>query len=291
MTGRATGTFVRTAFMGVGAALAHSALAAIRSSGQASRLERVNHRGGTVSLAAGPALALAASSAAGAGAMVAREPGLAGACLVAGVGAGAIGLYDDVAGARPDEKRIKGFAGHLGALREGRVTTGLVKIVGIGVVGLAAASALPVRTPPGRAPRGRAGRMIDVGLAAGVIAGTANLVNLLDLRPGRALKAGIAVAAPLTTGQTGPAAAGLVGAASALLPADLGEEVMLGDGGANALGALLGVLAARRTGRWGRAVLLAGLGALTAASERVSFTAVIERTPVLRALDHLGRKA
>ena len=65
---------------------------------------------------------------------------------------------------------------------------------------------------------------------------------------------------------------------------------MLGDAGANALGALLGVALAARTGPVGRAVLLAGLAGLTAASEKVSFTKVIEGTPGLRELDALGRR-
>ena len=66
---------------------------------------------------------------------------------------------------------------------------------------------------------------------------------------------------------------------------------MLGDAGANAFGALLGVALAARTGPAGRAALLAGLVALTAASERVSFTQVIEKTPGLRELDALGRRS
>jgi hypothetical protein len=128
-------------------------------------------------------------------------------------------------------------------------------------------------------------------LGAGVIAGTANLVNLLDLRPGRALKAGLLVGAPLATAGAGAGiAAGAVGAAGGLLPADLDEQIMLGDAGANALGALLGTALAARTGPAGRAALLAGLVALTAASEKVSFTQVIQRTPVLRELDALGRR-
>jgi len=129
-------------------------------------------------------------------------------------------------------------------------------------------------------------------LGAGVIAGTANLVNLLDLRPGRALKAGLLVGAPLATagGAGAGIAAGAAGAAGGLLPADLDEQIMLGDAGANALGALLGTALAARTGPAGRAVLLAGLVALTAASEKVSFTQVIQRTPVLRELDALGRR-
>jgi UDP-N-acetylmuramyl pentapeptide phosphotransferase/UDP-N-acetylglucosamine-1-phosphate transferase len=84
--------------------------------------------------------------------------------------------------------------------------------------------------------------------------------------------------------------AGTLGAGSALLPADLNEEIMLGDSGANALGALLGVALTARTGTAGRAVALAGLAALTAASEKVSFTKVIQDTPWLRRLDELGRR-
>jgi len=237
---------------------------------------RTNFRGRTVSLAGGPALAVGATVAAAAGA----DSGSArAAALVAGLGAGAVGGYDDLVGGRP-EHAAKGFRGHLAALREGRVTSGLVKIAGVGASGLAAAILLEKNRSVG-----------NVLLGAGVIAGTANLVNLLDLRPGRALKAGLLVGAPLATGGAGAGiAAGAVGAAGGLLPADLDEQIMLGDAGANALGALLGTALAARTGPAGRAVLLAGLVALTAASEKVSFTQVIQRTPVLRELDALGRR-
>jgi hypothetical protein len=85
------------------------------------------------------------------------------------------------------------------------------------------------------------------------------------------------------------ALAGPVGAVVALLGDDLTESVMLGDAGANALGAVLGVALADRGGPVGRALMLAVIVALTLASERVSFTEVIESTPVLRAWDQLGR--
>jgi UDP-N-acetylmuramyl pentapeptide phosphotransferase/UDP-N-acetylglucosamine-1-phosphate transferase len=78
-------------------------------------------------------------------------------------------------------------------------------------------------------------------------------------------------------------------AALALLPEDLGERAMLGDAGANALGAMLGAAAAGLP-RSARLVMLAGIAGLTAASEKVSFTKVIERTPALRKLDMLGRR-
>jgi hypothetical protein len=65
---------------------------------------------------------------------------------------------------------------------------------------------------------------------------------------------------------------------------------MLGDSGANALGALLGLRLASIPGRAPRAGLLAGITALTLASEKVSFTKVIEATPGLRELDRLGRR-
>ncbi|MEV8517523.1 hypothetical protein [Dactylosporangium sp. NPDC051484] len=246
----------------VGGAVARAALRALRDN---PALERTNFRGRTVSLAGGPALALGAT----AGAIVHR-PEHAAATAIAGLGAGAVGLYDDLVGTRP-EHAAKGFRGHLGALRQGRVTSGLVKIAGVGAAGLAAAALLPRK------------RGIDVLLGAGVIAGAANLFNLLDLRPGRALKAGLAAGTPL--GASGP-----LGAAGALLPADLDEQIMLGDAGANALGALLGTAYTARTGTFGRLAALAGIVALTAASEKVSFTRVIEGNPVLNAVDQWGRR-
>ncbi|MFC3502012.1 hypothetical protein ACFOOK_13715 [Micromonospora krabiensis] len=278
--------------VGAGVAAARYALREVRTSPAGPALERTNFRGRTVSLAAGPALAVGASGAAALGA-----PGVASgaAVLVAGVGAGAVGLYDDVVGARPEQKTAKGFAGHLAALREGRVTAGLVKIVGVGAAGLGAAALLAadprVAGHRRRQRQGAFGRGVDVLLGAGVVAGTANLINLLDLRPGRALKSGLLLGAPLTGGTHGGLAAGAVGAAAGLLPEDLGEEVMLGDSGANALGAVLGVALAARTGPVGRAGTLAVLAALTAASEKVSFTQVIQRTPGLRELDALGRSS
>ncbi|MEH1016622.1 hypothetical protein V6U90_26405 [Micromonospora sp. CPCC 206060] len=277
--------------VGAGVVVGRAALRAIATRPAGATLERTNFRGRTVTLAAGPALA---AGAAVAGALGAPSRPVAGATLVAGLSAGAVGLYDDVVGARPDQKAAKGFAGHLGALREGRVTSGLVKIAGVGVAGLGAAALLAADpTVAGhrrRRRQGRVGRTVDVLLGAGVIAGTANLLNLLDLRPGRALKSGLLLAAPLTGGVHGGVAAGAAGAAAGLLPADLDERVMLGDSGANALGAQLGVALAARSGPVGRAVLLAALAALTAASEKVSFTKVIANTPVLRELDALGRR-
>jgi UDP-GlcNAc:undecaprenyl-phosphate/decaprenyl-phosphate GlcNAc-1-phosphate transferase len=130
-------------------------------------------------------------------------------------------------------------------------------------------------------------------LSGAVIAGSANLVNLLDLRPGRAFKMVLLTAAPLVAAPPGTAAVlsgAAAGAAAALLPVDLSEQAMLGDTGANAAGALLGLAAVQRLGTAGQLTLLGVLGALTLASEKVSFTAVIESTPGLRAVDALGRR-
>ena len=252
---------------------AHHLLTA-RPPGGLQRWARTNHRGEAVTLLEGPAIA------AGLAAAAALAPGLTGrvraAGVVASVGAGGLGAYDDLAGS--GDRR--GLRGHLGALLHGELTSGSVKIVGIGATGLAAA-----------ALAGRRGTGLV--LAGGVVAATANLVNLLDLRPGRALKAGLILA--LLDGRRGGDSARLAavaaGSALVVLPADLGERTMLGDAGANALGAVLGLAAvpadagpARLAGR------LAALTALTLASEKVSFTKVIEATPGLRELDRLGRR-
>jgi len=267
--------------VGAGVAVAGERLLA-RSSERSASWWRTNHRGEPVSLYEGPLLA--AASLAG----LALVPGLPLRARLAAIGATAtaagLGAYDDQSDvSEAGEPVAKGFRGHLGALRSGRVTSGSVKIVGIGVSGLVAGALLRPR---------------DAGwgerLAAGtVVAGTANLLNLLDLRPGRALKVGLLTGGHLAVrpGPGGAVVAGGLGAAAALLPMDLGERSMLGDCGANAWGALVGCGIAAWAGTPRLYAAAAALVAVTAASERVSFTQVIESTPGLRELDRVGRRS
>jgi glycosyl transferase family 2 len=149
----------------------------------------------------------------------------------------------------------RGFRAHL---RSGR-TTGVLKLVGIPLVGLLATRRL-------------SGALL-VGLAA-------NALNQLDTRPGRALKTYL-VAAPAVDAPRGIAVL--------LLPYDLREMAMLGDGGSNALGAMLGLRSVSRLTERGRWVAIGALAGLTLLGERRSLGALIERTPLLRDLDALGR--
>jgi hypothetical protein len=264
VSGRAV---VAAAVAGAGSAAAYRALTrGVRSP----RWNRVNHAGDPVTLLEGPAYVAGAAL----GAVAAGAPG-----AVAAVGSGAFGALDDLAG----DGASKGLKGHLGAAARGEVTTGVVKIVGLGLTGLVAAAL---------ADRGRVDRTVfDTLVGGAVVAGSANLANLLDLRPGRALKATALAAAPLVAGPGGPAAGAAAGAALGLLGPDLAGRAMLGDTGANAAGALVGTALVERSGRGGRLVALTVLTALTLASERVSFTKVIESTPGLRELDAWGRPA
>ncbi|MDQ1632137.1 MAG: hypothetical protein QOG60_2599 [Frankiaceae bacterium] len=210
------------------------------------------------------------------------------AAVVAGLGAVAAGRYDDVAGARAEQRADKGFAGHLRALRAGRVSAGAVKVAGIGATALLARVLDRARE---RTTYGWRGAVVVLRDAA-LVAASANLVNLLDLRPGRALKV-VTLVGGLGAATAGPAGRRRFGAtalaALVALPADVGERTMLGDAGANGLGALLGVAAVQTTRPAARTILLVGVLALTVASEQVSFSAVIDRTPPLAWLDRLGR--
>ncbi len=237
---------------------------------------RTNHRGELVTLLEGPAVALGVV----AGTAGASRRDLA--VTTATLGALGFGVLDDLRGSG----KRRGLRGHLGALAHGEVTTGAVKLAGLAVTGLGAALI-------------DGGDPADVAINAGLIAGAANLLNLFDLRPGRAIKVAAGTAALIAgtaalAGDGSPrgiaAVAAPAGAALALLPEDLAERAMLGDAGANALGAALGASAARTLPRPARAGLLAAIVALTLASEKVSFTRVIERTPPLRWLDMLGRR-
>lgn len=235
------------------------------------RWSRRNFRDDEVTLLLGPAVAAGTFV----GLALAGPRPRAAALAMVGTAA-AVGGYDD----RYGDRHARGLGGHLRALRAGRVTTGMVKLVAL-VAAAASAAAADRRTA------------VDVGLGTVLIAGSANLVNLFDLRPGRAAK--VVAAASLALSRVGdpaarPVAAVAAGAALAALPADLSERAMLGDCGAGVLGVTLGWSLAIRRARWSRVLAAGAVTGLNLASERVSFTAVIEAHPVLRTLDQLGRR-
>lgn len=232
---------------------------------------RTNHAGAPVTLLEGPAWVIGALS----GGAIA--PGVAARTAVV-LSSGALGALDDLTGSTTS----KGLRGHLGALARGEVTTGVVKIAGLAVTGIAGA---------GLADRGRRRGVLATLVGGSVIAGAANVVNLFDLRPGRALKVTVLSGAAVIAAGGGPTPAAAVGASLGVLRDDLAARSMLGDTGANAAGALLGLALVERTGLRGRLAALAVLAALTLASERVSFSAVIEDNPVLRRIDRWGRAA
>ncbi len=200
--------------------------------------------------------------------------------LVTALGFGLLGMVDDLVGDHGD----KGFRGHLRALRSGRLTTGGLKLVGGGLIGLLVAGMVADGI----------GRLL---LGAAVVALGANTANLFDRAPGRVTKVALVVFVALVA--LTPAAeraqlvsvAALTGAVSGLFLFDLREELMLGDAGANPLGAVLGVGVVLTTGATTQLVVVAVLVAANVAGERVSFSACIDRVAPLRVLDQLGRRA
>jgi UDP-GlcNAc:undecaprenyl-phosphate GlcNAc-1-phosphate transferase len=208
------------------------------------------------------------------------EPGLTlprSLVLFAVFGFGLLGLVDDLLGGED----TRGFRGHLGALVGGRLTTGILKLLG------GAGVAVVLVATPGFA----SGRRLVVD--ALLIALAANLGNLLDRAPGRAIKVGLLAYVPLAfalgTNAIGVAVAPVMGAAIGLLVPDLRERLMIGDAGANVLGAVLGLGVVLGLGQTARTTVLIVVAALNVVAELVSFSRVIERVPPLRAFDRLGQ--
>lgn len=265
---------------------------------KASQWERTNFHGATVSLRGGVAMAGAAVASAAVASAFSDQPRAALGGVVASLGGGLAGYIDDVdQGAHDGGKVAKGLKGHLGALAHGQVTTGVIKIAGIGASALAASALV------GSKATSVSGKAADLALNTVLIAGTANLANLLDLRPGRALKATVLVAAPLSyfscaaaKAPASPASAqrllasGLNAAAITALVEDLQETTMLGDTGANAAGALLGTSLAANDSWKLRLGTTLGVVGLILASEKVSFSKVIAANPALNWLDQLWRR-
>jgi UDP-GlcNAc:undecaprenyl-phosphate/decaprenyl-phosphate GlcNAc-1-phosphate transferase len=191
------------------------------------------------------------------------------------LGVGALGLIDDTLGAAP-----RGWRGHGGALLRGELSTGALKAAGSLGLALFALSGLGL---PG-------GRYL---LAVAVLVLATNLFNLLDLRPGRASKTFVLLGAGLTLGASDVRPLWSLGlfAGPALVAGvyDLRERAMLGDTGANLLGALAGWWLVLTLSTTGQAIALALLLLITVYGEFRSISALVEKTPGLRALDSWGR--
>jgi hypothetical protein len=189
----------------------------------------------------------------------------------------AAGLVDDVAPVGP-----RGVRNHLRSLAAGRMTTGILKLL----VAVGAAVVVVALQPV---------RPAYVRLAAVVLlAASANVWNGLDVRPGRALKAFLPPAVVfLAWGEleNAPAILGLFAAALLVLPLDLRERAMLGDGGANMLGFAAGLaLADVLPDAWMVLAAAVAVG-LNVVADTVTFSRVVEAAPPLRWLDELGRRA
>ncbi len=251
----------------------------------ADAFRRTNFRGNSIPATAGVVVALVGAG----GSLVLLavgdvEAAVAFAGFQAAAGFGVLGFLDDMGG----QPGGGGFGGHLRALKNGKVTTGLVKAVLGGLLALMVAG---IVTDGG----GVAGWLRD----GAIVALAANLANLFDRAPARTTKVAVLAAVALVlgvvagSGDDGGVAIGVlgVGAAVGLAPWELRERLMQGDTGANVVGGLLGLGAAAELGSTALWALVVVLFALNLASEKVSFSKVIDATAPLRWFDRLGRPA
>jgi UDP-GlcNAc:undecaprenyl-phosphate GlcNAc-1-phosphate transferase len=265
--------------LGVAAAIVPAAVRGLQTQG----FVRQNYHGKSVAFPAGIALIAASLVALAPLALVDElDDGKvfkadAGMALTYVIGVSLLGLLDDLVGT---EAPARGWRGHARATLAGAFSTGALKAIG------SLALALFVLR----------GRGLDTGeylLAVALVVLTTNLFNLLDLRPGRSLKALILVGAGVSIGSRDlyPLwTLGLfIGPALLLLPLDLRERAMLGDTGSNAVGAVAGLWFVLALSTLAQLIALGVIAIATVYGEFRSLYELIERTPLLRHLDSIGR--
>jgi UDP-N-acetylmuramyl pentapeptide phosphotransferase/UDP-N-acetylglucosamine-1-phosphate transferase len=199
------------------------------------------------------------------------------------LGVALLGLVDDTLGehsGEPGARPARGWRGHGAAVLRGELSTGALKAAGALGLALLAMDALGFSD----------GRWV---VAAVVLVLATNVFNLLDLRPGRVLKAFVLLAAGVVIGAGELRPLWTVGlfAGPALVAGayDLRERAMLGDTGSNLAGALAGLMLVLSLSSTGLLVALGVLLAITVYGELRSISALLERTPGLRELDSWGR--
>ncbi len=187
---------------------------------------------------------------------------------------GLVGLIDDLFG----DDYVKGFSGHIRQLLKGHFTTGGLKAIAGVMISIAITIQISISN-------------WDVFINVLIILFTTNFINLLDTQPGRAVKGFILLT--LVTGVFSNIILFhciVLGVIIAYMSIDLKAKGMLGDVGSNFIGMVLGIsIVMSITNIAIRIVILLVMLTLNLLSERISFSKIIEKTSILRVLDHLGR--
>ena len=180
------------------------------------------------------------------------------------------GALDDLIGNRK---------GHFKSLFKGELTTGGFKALFGGFVGLVVSVCI-------------SSSIVDIIVNTLIIALSTNLMNLFDLRPGRAIKAYLVIMIPIyitLTGYTKVFPLLILPNVLAYFNTDLKARGMMGDTGSNVLGISIGVLMALGYGIKVRLAWLVFLILMHLITEKFSLTKIIEKNRVLKFIDNLGR--
>ena len=185
------------------------------------------------------------------------------------------GALDDLIGNR----NVSGLKGHFKSLFKGELTTGGFKALFGGFVGLVVSVCI-------------SSSIVDIIVNTLIIALSTNLMNLFDLRPGRAIKAYLVIMIPIyitLTGYTKVFPLLILPIVLAYFNTDLKARGMMGDTGSNVLGISIGVLMALGYGIKVRLAWLVFLILMHLITEKFSLTKIIEKNRVLKFIDNLGR--
>ncbi len=188
---------------------------------------------------------------------------------------GFTGIIDDLIG----NKEASGFSGHIGMLLKGKLTTGGFKALIGGLISILIALKISEDI-----------NIVLLNLL--LIALFTNLVNLLDLRPGRALKFFFVNALLLfvlvNNNYVKYILASNIGASLSYFPYDIKAVSMLGDVGSNILGVTLGLGSVFLPIQI-KIILVFFLIAANLYSEKRSISKLILKNKILNYIDNIGR--
>ena len=195
--------------------------------------------------------------------------------LFASIAMSFVGIIDDSLGNRG----VTGLIGHFKALFKGSLTTGAFKALLGGFVGLTLAVTLSKSIP-------------NIIVATLVVALSTNMMNLFDLRPGRAIKAYVILAIIIFLASAKfnrEVMMLIVPAVLAYFYFDLRALTMMGDAGSNVLGVSIGVFIVSSFDLPVQLMSLVLLVAIHVLTEKFSLTKIIENNKFLDYVDKLGR--